>query len=92
MKSYGVDRLAQTWFTDYLFQRSQAVKLGQGLSDPCPLTSDVPQYSILGPILLLLFFNDFEDCFHQSNVVQFADDTVMYLSPESINEIENNLN
>ena len=34
MKSYRVDDLAHTWFTDYLFQRSQVVKLGLELSDP----------------------------------------------------------
>ena len=92
MKSYGIIELALTWFTDYLFQRSQVVKLGQELSDPCPLTCGVPQGSILGPIMFLLFFNDFEDCLHHSSVVQFADDTVIYLSSKSIDEIEDNLN
>ena len=67
MTSYGVNGLALTWFTDYLFQRSQVVMLGQELSDPCPLTCGVPKGSILGPILFLLFFNDFEDCLHHSN-------------------------
>ena len=92
MKSYGVNGLALTWFTDYPFQRSQAVKLGQELSDPCPLTCGVPQCSVLGPIMFLLFFNDFEDCLRHSNVVQFADDTVIYLSSKSTDEIEDNLN
>ena len=92
MKSYGISGSALTWFTDYLFQRSQVVKLGQELSDSRPLTCGVPQGSILGPIMFLLFFNDFEDCLQHSNVVQFADDTVIYLSSKSINEIEDNLN
>ena len=92
MKSYGVTGLALTWFTDYLFQRSPVVKLGQELSDPCPLTCGVPQGAILGPIMFLLFFNDFEDCLRHSNVVQFADHTVIYLSSKSIDEIEDNLN
>ena len=41
--------------------------------------------------MFLLFFNDFEDCLHHSNVVQFADDTVIYLSSKSIEEIDHNL-
>ena len=83
MKSHGVNGLALTWFTDYLFQRSQVVKLGQELSDPCPLTCGVPRGSILDPIMFLLFFNDFEYCLRHSNVAQFADDTVIYLSSKS---------
>ena len=82
--------LENTWFTDYLFQRSLVFKLGQELSDPCPLTCGVPQGSILGPILFLL--DDFEDCLHHNNVVQFADDTVIYLSSKSIDEIGDKLN
>ena len=50
MKSNGVNKLVLTWFTDYLFQRSQVVKLGRELSGPGPLTRGVPQGSILGPI------------------------------------------
>ena len=83
-ESYGVNGLALTWFTDYLFQRSLVVKIGQEFSNPCPLTRGVPQGSILDPILFLLFFNDFEECLHHSNVKQFANDTVIYLSSNSI--------
>ena len=50
------------------------------------------QGSILGPILFLQFFNDFEDCLHHSNVVQFAGENVTYLSSKSIVEIEDKLN
>ena len=75
-KSYGVDRSALIWSTEYLFQISQVVKLGQELSDPRLLTCGVSQGSILGPILLMLFFNDVE----------------AGLSSESMNEKENNLN
>ena len=42
--------------------------------------------------MFLLFFNDFEECLQHNNVVQFADDTVIYLSSKSIDEIEVNLN
>ena len=48
LKSYGVKGLAFKWFADYLFQRSQVVKLGQELSAPCSLVCGVPQGSILG--------------------------------------------
>ena len=50
MKSYGVTGLALTWFTDYLFQRFQVVKLNREFSNPRPQTCGVPPDSILGPI------------------------------------------
>ena len=92
LKSYGVKGLAFNWFTDYLFQRFQVVKLGQELSTPCPLMCGVPQGSILGPILFLIFFNDFEDCLQHSKVIQFADDTVVYVSASNVTDIERKLN
>jgi hypothetical protein len=92
LKSYGIKGLALHWFTDYLFQRSQVVKLGQELSEPCPLVCGVPQGSILGPVLFLLFFNDFEDCLSKCKFFQFADDTVIYVTSKYVSDIEKALN
>ena len=92
LKSYGIKGLALQWFTDYLFQRSQIVKLGQEHSSPCPLVCGVPQGSILGPVLFLLFFDDFSDCVHHCNVLQFADDTVIFISSKKVCDIEYLLN
>lgn len=92
LKSYGIKGLALQWFTDYLFQRSQIVKLGQERSSPCPLVCWVPQGSILGPVLFLLFFGDFNDCIHHFNVLQFADDTVIFVSSKKVCDIEYLLN
>jgi exonuclease III len=92
LKSYGVKGLAFNWFADYLFQRSQVVKLGQELSAPCSLVCGIPQGSILGPILFLLFFNDFEKCLSHSQLLQFADDTVIYVSSKCVVDIEAKLN
>ena len=89
LKSYGIKGLALQWFTDYLFQRSQIVKLSQERSSPCPLVCGVPQGSILGPVLFLLFF---DDCVHHSNVLQFADDTVIFVSSKKVCDIEYLLN
>lgn len=91
LKSYGIKGLSHQWFTDYLFMRYQVVKLGQELSDPCPLVCGVPQGSILGPILFLLFFNDFEDDL-SCRTIQFADDTVIFTSSKSVFQIESILN
>ena len=52
----------------------------------------VPQGSILGPVLFLLYFNDFNECLKHSNIIQFADDTVIYVSSECFFTIERSLN
>ena len=80
------------WFTDYLFQRFQVVKLGQEISRSLPITFGVPQGSILGSTMFLIFFNYLEDNLENSDVIQFADDTVMFVSDISVNEIEIRLN
>ena len=48
--------------------------------------------SILGPLLFLLYFNDFEHHLHHSKVLQFADDTVIYFAGKYKSDIENKLN
>ena len=56
------------------------------------MTCGVPQGSILGPLLFLLYFNDFEDYLKHCEVVMFADDTVVYYPNRKIETIENALN
>lgn len=52
----------------------------------------MPQGSILGPILFLIFFNDFETVLTKARVIEFADDTVIYVAHHSVAEIEKSLN
>ena len=61
-------------------------------SMPRPLECGVPQGSILGPIMFLIYFNDFKNCLEHSRVIQFADDTVIYLSRKLNTGIEKALN
>ena len=56
------------------------------------LKCGVPQGSILGPILFMLFFNDLVDHLEKVKVLKFADDTVMYFSDKDFFNIESTLN
>ena len=56
MNTYGVSGKELNWFTDYLFNRTQIVEIENVRSDTEPVYCGVPQGSILGPLLLIVFF------------------------------------
>ena len=66
------------WFRSYLTDRRQRVTALGAASDPLPVTSGVPQGSILGPALFLLYVNDLPNAGVASHVALFADDTKLY--------------
>ena len=65
------------------FNRSMICEIDGQRSEPCPLTCGVPQGSILGPMLFLIYVSDFEKYLHFSKVINYADDTVTYLSKKT---------
>ena len=56
------------------------------------ITCQVPQGSILGPLLFLMFFNDFEKCLKRSQSLNFADDMVVYVHGKTKDIFESQLN
>ena len=83
---YGFDSQTINWFQSYLVGRSQVVLVDGHLSDPLFLEAGVPQGSILGPLLYILFTNDLPNIFNQDfseskkgSVVCYADDSTLSL-------------
>lgn len=80
LSSYGVRGLPLDWFTSYLSGRKQCVKLGSSVSSFKPITIGIPQGTILGPILFLLYINDLPNISKIMRPVLFADDTTLLVS------------
>ena len=89
--NYGVTHSSNDWFADYLFSRTQQVLFQDELSSPCYLNSGVPQGSIIGPLLFILYINGLSDVIKHSELLMYADDTVLYCSAKTISTIEKNL-
>ena len=82
LHQYGIRGHVLNWVRAFLGSRSQRVVIEDEESESIPVTSGVPQGSVLGPILFLIYINDLPDevC---SQVRLFADDTALYLTMES---------
>ena len=82
LHQYGIRGHVLNWVRAFLGSRSQRVVIEGEESESIPVTSGVPQGSVLGPILFLININDLPDevC---SQVRLFADDTALYLTMES---------
>ena len=90
LKSYGIDGNVLGWIDDFLSNRSQRVRVNKSISDLKPVTSGIPQGSILGPLLFIIFINDLPDSIHSICKI-FADDTKIYNSHEKSNVIQQDL-
>ena len=92
LKSFGISGTTHDWFSDYLFNRKQFCVVEKCESEVMNITCGVPQGSILGPLLFLIYLNDFENCLKNSKMLNFADDTAIYVHGKSKDRVENQLN
>ena len=75
LSRYQLPDLFVTWVRSFLSNRTQTVVVGGSQSRPQRVISGVPQGSVLGPALFLVFINDIERCLTGSTIGFFADDT-----------------
>ena len=85
---YGLTETELLWFSNYLSERSQIVNINGQLSSPKLIKTGVPQGSVLGPLLFILFINDFPSCLSNAICNIFADDNMVHVNGTSIAEVE----
>ena len=88
---YGVKNNNLKWFKSYLCKRKQYISTDQGNTEMEIITCGVPQGSILGPLLFLIFVNDLPSS-TALDPIMFADDTTLFHSNKNINSLFETVN
>ena len=83
---FGITGPLWLWFKNYLSSRCHFVNLDSVSSSLLPVVSGVPQGSVLGPLLFLIYVNDIPDSIFSCSPYQFADDTKILKSIQSSND------
>ena len=85
LKGLGASNEALNWFESYLTNRMQSTRLGTSRSIELTVTHDIPQGSILEPLMFSLYMNDLPSVVKFSSVESYVDDKKVYLSCSSEN-------
>ena len=89
---YGIRGPTHNWFKSYLSNRQQCVQVNNHLSDFATVKHGVPQGSILGPLLFLLYINDITQSTKNLEFLLFADDTSIFLAKKDLKTLEDTIN
>ena len=94
LENYGIRGLAKSWFESYLSERKLYVKYNNHKSgfNESSIEYGVPQGSVLGPLLYLVFCNDLYKCCDKCMMILFADDTNLFVTHEDVNYVYQTIN
>ena len=89
---YGIRGSMNNWFKSYLSGRKQFVSVNGFDSEMLDMKHGVPQGSVLGPLLFLLYINDLHNSIKYSKTYHFADDTNLLITGKNFYKLQSNLN
>ena len=75
LEHYGIKGIALQWFQSYLYNRKQFVDYNGTFSTMSSISTGVPQGSVLGPLLFIIYINDIKDACDKFHAIIFADDS-----------------
>jgi hypothetical protein len=97
LQFYGIHGKATSWFESYLNNRYMRVHISEGGSNQMSssawgITDGVPQGSVLGPLLFLIYVNDLPKTINEKTVpILFADDTSIIVKSSNLKDFQNNM-
>ena len=92
LKSFVIKGMEFNWFSDYLSRCKQRVVVDDHSSEWAHVTQGVPQGSILGPLLFLLYVNDLPAVVDECSVSLYADDVTIYYASKDAGRVSEALN
>ena len=91
LSDFGFNRSALQWFSSYLTGRTQSICVNGVTSEPMSIQFGVPQGSVLGPLLFIMYINNLPLAVRVCNVELYADDTLLFFASKSVRDIESQL-
>ena len=92
LEHYGIHGITNEWFKSYLFDRKQVVSINGHVSNKASVKYGIPQGSVLGPLLFLIYINDLNHAIKFCKVHNFADDTNLVHFSKSANKLNKYIN
>ena len=87
LREYGTEGTSLSWFTSYLTNREQFCHFDGSSSSKSSIKCGIPQGSCLGPLLFILYINDFENCLKSMNPNMYADDICVNIASDNLKEL-----
>ena len=91
LSKYGITGTAHTLLKSYLNQRTHKLKFNDIVSDERNISCGVPQGSILGPLLFILYINDIHKACDEAKILLFADDTALLYAVPTLDQLQSKI-